>query len=151
MSEEEKKDFKVKDRRIFSQDSPDSDDSATDTTDAAAPDQAAETSSDDREDRAADDQDQPTQPEDDGDMPPLPEINFSTFVVSLNASALLHLGAIEDPTTGQTNKNLPMAKQTIDILNMLEEKTAGNLNPEETNLLKSILYDLRMLYVKESG
>ena len=150
MSEEEKKDFKVKDRRIFSQDGPDSDDSTTDTTDAAAPDQAAETSSDDRKDRAADDQEQPTQPED-GEMPPLPEINFSTFVVSLNASALLHLGVIEDPTTGQTNKNLPMAKQTIDILNMLEEKTAGNLNPEETNLLKSILYDLRMLYVKESG
>ncbi len=149
MSEEEKKDFKVKDRRIFSQDSPDSDDSATDTTDAAAPDQAAGSSSDNQEDRAPD-QDQATQPED-GEMPPLPEINFSTFVVSLNASALLHLGAIEDPTTGQINKNLPMAKQTIDILNMLEEKTAGNLNPEETNLLKSILYDLRMLYVKESG
>jgi hypothetical protein len=150
MSEEEKKDFKVTDRRIFSQDSPDSDDSATDTTDEAAPGKAAQTSSDDREDRAAADQDQPTQPED-GEMPPLPEINFSTFVVSLNASALLHLGAIEDPTTGQTNKNLPMAKQTIDIFSMLEEKTAGNLNPEETNLLKSILYDLRMLYVKESG
>ena len=55
------------------------------------------------------------------------------------------------PTTGQTNKNLPMAKQTIDILSMLEEKTAGNLNSEETNLLKSILYDLRIIYVKESG
>ena len=150
MSEEEKKDFKVKDRRIFSQDGQDSDDSPTDSRDDAAPSEAAQTSTDDQEGRPDSDQDQTAQPEDRG-TPPLPEINFSTFVVSLNASALLHLGVIEDPTTGQTNKNLPMAKQTIDILSMLEEKTAGNLNPEETNLLKSILYDLRMLYVKESG
>ena len=57
-------------------------------------------------------------------QPPMPEINFSTFVVSLNASALLHLGAIEDPTTGQKDKNLPMAKQTIDILSMLQEKNS---------------------------
>ena len=82
---------------------------------------------------------------------PMPEINFSTFVVSLNASALLHLGAIEDPTTGKKDKDLPMAKQTIDILSMLKEKTSGNLSNDEENLLKSILYDLRMIYVKEIG
>jgi hypothetical protein len=76
-------------------------------------------------------------------------MNFATFVASLNASALLHLGAIEDPSSGAKNKNLPMAKQTIDILNMLEEKTAGNLSEEEENLLKNILYDLRIMYVKE--
>ena len=67
----------------------------------------------------------------------------------MNASALLQLGAIEDPTTGQKEKNLPMAKQTIDILSMLQEKTAGNLSEEEENLLKNILYDLRIMYVKE--
>ena len=82
---------------------------------------------------------------------PMPEINFSTFVISLNASALLHLGAIEDPTTGKKDKDLPMAKQTIDILSMLKEKTSGNLSNDEENLLKSILYDLRMIYVKEIG
>jgi len=81
----------------------------------------------------------------------LPEINFSTFVVSLNASALLHLGAIEDPATGKTNKDLTMAKQTIDILSMLGQKTTGNLTKDEENLLKNILYDLRIIYVKESG
>ena len=84
-------------------------------------------------------------------QPPMPEINFSTFVVSLNASALLPLGAIEDPTTGKKDKDLPMAKQTIDILSMLKEKTSGNLSNDEENLLKSILYDLRMIYVKEKG
>ena len=93
-----------------------------------------------------------TEPAGDSDpQPPMPEINFSTFVVSLNASALLHLGAIEDPTTGKKDKDLPMAKQTIDILNMLKEKTSGNLSNDEENLLKSILYDLRMIYVKEIG
>ncbi len=81
----------------------------------------------------------------------LPEINFSTFIFSLNASALLHLGIMEDPATGKKVKNLPLGKQTIDILGMLEEKTKGNLSKEEENLLKNILYDLRMIYVKEQG
>jgi hypothetical protein len=85
--------------------------------------------------------------------PPLqfPAINFSTFVASLNASALLHLGIIEDPTSGTKAKSLPMAKQTIDILSMLKEKTTGNLSEEEENLLTNILYDLRIMYVKEKG
>ena len=91
------------------------------------------------------------QPDPEAQEPPpqFPEINFATFVASLNASALLQLGAIEDPTTGTKNKNLPMAKQTIDILSMMQEKTAGNLSQEEENLLKNILYDLRLMYVKE--
>ena len=147
---DEKKDFTVKDRRIFSQEGQEEDASAKESPENAGSEPAAQPSSDAGENQAAAEQDRPVTPEDE-QTPPLPEINFSTFVVSLNASALLHLGAIEDPSTGQTNKNLPMAKQTIDILSMLEEKTAGNLNPEETNLLKSILYDLRIIYVKEVG
>jgi len=81
---------------------------------------------------------------------PLPEMNFSTFVVSLNASALMHLGLMEDPTRGQKVKNLELGKQTIDILVMLEEKTKGNLSSEEEQLLRNILYDLRINYVKQS-
>lgn len=84
-------------------------------------------------------------------QPPLPEINFSTFVISLNASALVHLGQLEDPATGTKSKNLPMAKQTIDILSMLEEKTKGNLQVDEENILKNILYDLRINFVREKG
>lgn len=141
---EEKKDFEVKDRRIFSQDGEvkeSAEQEARDDEQAAA--ETAESSgSDTSESTKADKADEP---------PPMPEINFATFVVSLNASALLHLGAIEDPNTGQTEKDLPMAKQTIDILSMLEEKTAGNLTKDEENLLKSILYDLRIIYVKEKG
>lgn len=79
----------------------------------------------------------------------LPEINFATFIISLNASALVHLGVIEDPASGKKVKNLAMGKQTIDILSMLQEKTKGNLTTEEENMLKNILYDLRIIYVKE--
>lgn len=79
----------------------------------------------------------------------LPKIDFSTFVLSINSSALVQLGLIEDPGSGQKTKNLPLAKQTIDLLAMLEEKTRGNLTADEENILKNILYELRMLYVKE--
>ncbi len=81
----------------------------------------------------------------------LPEINFATFIFSLNSSVFVHLGLIEDPATGKKEKNLSIAKQTIDILGMLEEKTRGNLSKEEEDMLKNILYDLRILYVKEKG
>ncbi len=149
MSEEEKG-FVVKDRRIFTDEDKDADangekeqiHSETDeqTQSPPEPDPTPEPEA-------------PESPIKDAaeEQPQFPEINFSTFIVSLNASALLHLGAIDDPTTGQKTKNLPMAKQTIDILSMLEEKTAGNLNNEEKNLLKNILYDLRLMYVKEMG
>ncbi len=81
----------------------------------------------------------------------LPKIDFSTFILSLNSSALVQLGLMEDPATGQKSKNLPLAKQTIDILAMLEEKTRGNLTSDEENMLKNIIYELRLLYVKETG
>ncbi len=87
----------------------------------------------------------------DTDETQLPPIDFSTFVISLNSSALVQLGILEEPGSGQKIKNLALAKQTIDILAMLEEKTKGNLNRDEENILKSLLYDLRMLYVKEKG
>lgn len=81
--------------------------------------------------------------------PKLPKIDFATFVFSLNSSALVHLGLLDDPATNQKSKNLPIAKQTIDILGMLEEKTRGNLSKEEEDMLNHILYDLRLLYVRE--
>ncbi len=138
---EEKKDFIVKDRRIFSQDAEQKQDvDEKPETDAA---QAA-----DRESARRVSQEQPTGEKHEEELQ-LPEINFPTFVASLNASALVHLGVIDDPATGIKSKNLPMAKQTIDILSMLQQKTEGNLTKEETDMLKNILYDLRITYVKE--
>lgn len=82
---------------------------------------------------------------------PLPKIDFSTFVLSINSSALVQLGLLEDPASGQKTKNLALAKQTIDLLAMLEEKTKNNLSSDEDNILKNILYELRILYIKEKG
>lgn len=81
---------------------------------------------------------------------PLPEINFATFLLSLHTSVLFHFGDFQDPATGETARNLPAAKQTIDILATLQEKTIGNLDGNEQGLLDGILYELRMRYIKES-
>ena len=81
----------------------------------------------------------------------LPRIDFATFVVSLGTSAFYHLGLVEDPETKQPSpKNLPLARQTIDILEVLSAKTRGNLEDEEARLLESLLYDLRMRFVEAS-
>ena len=81
----------------------------------------------------------------------LPVVDFHTFVLSLGSSALLHLGEIEHPDVGATQKDLPLAKHTIDILVMLEQKTKGNLTPAEEKLIQSLLYDLRLRYVEAQG
>jgi Domain of unknown function (DUF1844) len=79
---------------------------------------------------------------------PLPEINFSTFVISLSTQALMHLGEMASPLSGEVEKDVPMAKQMIDILGMLREKTRGNLDGGEEKLIEEILFDLRMRYVE---
>jgi len=79
---------------------------------------------------------------------PLPEINFSSFLLSLSSSTLLHLGEIADPQSGEKKKDLALAKQSIDIINLLKDKTKGNLTQEEEKLLEHLLYDLRMRFVK---
>jgi hypothetical protein len=79
---------------------------------------------------------------------PLPEMNFSTFVISLSTQALLHLGEIASPVSGKVEVDVPLAKQMIDILGMLREKTRGNLNTGEDRLMEDILFDLRMKYVE---
>ena len=81
----------------------------------------------------------------------MPQINFATFILSLNHSTLVHLGIIDDPATGNKAKNLVLAKQTIDILAVLEEKTRGILTDDEATMLKNILYDLRIIYIREKG
>ncbi len=78
-----------------------------------------------------------------------PEITFSTFVLSLSSSAAMSLGGYQDPVSGHVPKNLELAKQSIDILGILAEKTKGNLDADEQKLLDSSLYELRMRYVEE--
>ncbi len=146
--DDSEKGFTVKDRRMFTEagdEKEKNDTAAADSTASATiigdtepemkpePDLKADTSTESRQ------------------RYPLPEINFATFVFSLNSSAYVQLGLIEDPANGRKTKNLPLAKQTIDILGMLQEKTAGNLTPDEEAMLKNILYDLRIAYVREKS
>ena len=78
-----------------------------------------------------------------------PPIDFNTFVLSMSTSALVHLG--EDLLgEGNAEVNLPLARQTIDLLGILEHKTKGNLTGEEERLLSQVLYDLRLRYVSIS-
>ena len=136
MSEEDKG-FKVKDHRAFAHEEQAADSKKEEQKPADEPQaQAAE---------------EPTETVDAGEQFQLPQINFSTFIVSLNASAFVNLGMMDDPASGKKVKNLAMAKQTIDILSMLQEKTVGNLSKDEESMLKSILYDLKINYVKEKG
>ncbi len=78
----------------------------------------------------------------------MPEVTFSTFVLSLNTSILFHLGELADPETGKKSVNVDLARHAIDTLVMLEEKSSGNLTDEEKELLKNILYDVKMRFVK---
>jgi hypothetical protein len=80
----------------------------------------------------------------------LPHIDFPTFVLSLSHSALVHLGEAPDPDTNETHVDLALARQNIDILGLLEEKTKGNLTGEEERLLAQVLFDLRTRFVERS-
>ena len=81
----------------------------------------------------------------------LPAIDFSTFILSLSTSALFHLGLIPETQSGKPGeRNLPLARQTIDILEILETKTRGNLDAEEARLLESLLFEIRMRFVEAS-
>ena len=80
----------------------------------------------------------------------LPEVTFSSFVISLSTAALVHLGEMEEPESGVKKKDLLLAKHSIDTLAMLQEKTRGNLEDDEKALLDHILFDLRMKFVQAS-
>lgn len=135
---EEKKDFNVKGERTFSEENEipeEKEKSAADSSGVESDGESVKSASERK-------MDQNTQ---------LPKITFSTFIFSLNSSALFHLGLVPDPTTGKKEKNLLLAKQSIDIIGMLDEKTRGNLTADEEKLVRNVLHDLRLMYVKEKG
>ncbi len=132
---EEGKSFKVQDRRRFS-------------SDTGEPREKAEPSDDRTEssdEKIVDETPSETNKTTDES---LPQINFSTFLMSLSTQALMHLGEIASPLSGKVEIDVPVAKQMIDIIGVLREKTRGNLDKGEDDLLEGILYDLRMKYVE---
>lgn len=80
-----------------------------------------------------------------------PEVNFLNFILSLSTTVMFHFGDFPDPVTREVKKNIPAAKQTIDILSMLKDKTKGNLDDQEKAVMEEILYELKMRYVKETS
>lgn len=128
--------FKVTDRRSFG--------ASGERKDAPAPAPSIEASG------AA-----PATPQADGNLGSEPEMasafppaDFATLVLSLGSSAIAYLGAEPGPGEQKPTRNLPMAKHAIDLLSVLEEKTKGNLSPEEAQMLESLLFDLRLRYVE---
>ncbi|MBZ5551975.1 MAG: DUF1844 domain-containing protein [Acidobacteriia bacterium] len=75
-------------------------------------------------------------------------MTFETLVMSLSSTAMVQLGLIPDPATNQPEQNLQAARQTIDILEILQQKTKGNLDESESKLLDNILYELRMTFLE---
>lgn len=129
----EEKEFTVRDRRTAS---------AEEATpeQKEQPKQQAETS----EQKPA----ESTQPQEPKSAGPMPEPDFASFILSIATTAQMSLGGIQHPETGKAEQNLPVAKQMIDILGIMKEKTKGNLTKDEEMLLESALYNLRMQYVR---
>ncbi len=77
----------------------------------------------------------------------MPQVTFASFILSLNTSALFHMGELAHPETGEKLVELDLAKHTIDTLSLLNDKTKGNLDKDEQELLTRILYELKMKFV----
>jgi hypothetical protein len=131
---QENKGFTVQDRRRFSPETGEARDDAAETKESAT--QASPQAAPAQEAAEA------------ARSNALPEIDFSTFVISLSTQALMHLGEIANPVSGKIEADISVAKQMIDILGMLKDKTRGNLNSNEDQLMEGILFDLRMKYVE---
>ncbi|MFQ6041981.1 MAG: DUF1844 domain-containing protein [Candidatus Poribacteria bacterium] len=80
----------------------------------------------------------------------LPPVNFINFINSLASTAFMYMGGVVDPETKKPIIELNLAKHQIDIIEMLQQKTKGNLTTPENNFLENILYNLRMSYVRLS-
>lgn len=135
MAEKEEKGFVFRDRRKIRLDE--------------LSDEPAEGLSGEEEARARQEYDDASRKQQASEQTQLPKVTFSTFIFSLASSALVHLGEIPDPVTNKKEVNISMARHIIDTLAMIEDKTKGNLDRDEEQLLKTLLYDLRIKFVKK--
>lgn len=78
----------------------------------------------------------------------LPPVDFSGFIFGLGQMALVHMGEVPEPSSGERRPDLEQARHTIDILDLLEQKTRGNLTEEEATLLRHLLSDLKLRFVR---
>jgi len=78
---------------------------------------------------------------------PLPPIDFTTLIMSFASAAIVNMGRVPDPMTNTLQKNMAVARQNIDIIELLHEKTKGNLSADEERLMEQVLYELRMSFI----
>jgi hypothetical protein len=128
----EENEFTVRDRRTTSAEEAATENKDSPKQQAAAEQKPAETA----------------QPQEPKITEPMPEPDFTSFIFSIATTAQMSLGGIQHPDTGKVEQNLPAAKQMIDILGIMKDKTKGNLTKDEETLLESALYNLRMQYVR---
>ncbi len=140
---EDEKGFVIKDRRRF--------DDSGEARSETPPEKAADKPQEPKPEAKTAEPPKEEKTQEAGTEQSFPELNFATFVFSLGTSAMYHFGDFPDPVTKKAERNLEAAKQTIDILAILKEKTRGNLNDDEDRLLESLLYELRMRYVRETA
>jgi len=85
-----------------------------------------------------------------GDKEFLPPLEFSSLIMLLYFPALVQLGLVEDPATGERRESLLLAKRNIDLLDLLKDRTKGNLEPEEQRFLDGVLDQLKLAYLKKA-
>ena len=141
---EEDSGFRVADRRKFTEDGELRDSVEEASTGATGP-SGASGAAQGRENVA-----ESTSPPIVGQESPDPKMDFRTLVLSLATTAFFQMGLAPNPASQKVEKDLPGARQTIDILEILQDKTRGNLSAEETRLLNQCLHDLKMSFVQGS-
>ncbi len=126
---EEGRGFKIKDKRLFDRDGRPREEAKEDTAKKEEPKEEVRKESQER-------------------RIPLPPVTFSSLILSLTSSVLMHFGDVPDPNTGERKVDLELAKHGIDTIAMLKEKTKGNLTEDEQQMIDNILTELRLRYVK---
>ena len=150
--EEEQSGFKVIDRRQFTTEGDIREQQQPDPGGQEAPPQKEEPPKASQEEKPKASQ-EPSQTEDaksTAEQDPSQGVNFASFLLSLATTGMVHLGEIPEPSSGQKMEDLEAARQMIDILGILKEKTEGNLSAEESHLLENVLYELRMKFMGKS-
>ena len=142
--QEDKRGFKVQDRRRFSAEGETKAEGEESSARADAPSSLKPDASPPKPEPAS----KPTASQPSSASAPAPELTFAAFVWSLSEQALAALGEIPDPATGKVMHDLVMAQQMIDIIIMLRDKTRGNLDQHEQTLVQEILSTLQMKYVE---
>ncbi len=149
--EEEQSAFKVTDRRMFTTEGEIREQQQSDPGEQAPPHkEEPPKASQEEKPKASQEPSQKEEAERTAEQDPSQGVNFASFLLSLATTGMVHLGEIPDPGSGQNMEDLEAARQMIDILGILKEKTEGNLSAEESHLLENVLYELRMKFMGKS-